>query len=810
MNQLLHDIAYAWRNLLRQPATSLLIIVTLALGIGVNTAMFSMTWHVLLAPLPYADGDRLVKLEQHEPGNQLDDMPWSLLTLTDIREQSSAFSAVIQYFQEQWTLYSDRGPFLVDTGTVDGSFFATLGLTPALGRLFAPEDDRSGAAPVMLLGNRFWIEEFGGSPDVLGTTMEMNGFSYTVVGVLPEMPPYPGINDVWITAANDFVMSNERVMNERRQGVVSHVIGKLGDSVSLEKARLDLEILVGQLKSNYPDIYSEDSGYTISLKPLKEDIIGASARTVSLLMSLAALVVLIVSLNFANITLAGVMRRSQELAVREAVGADPGRIRRQLLTECIVISVIGGLAGLVLAAIWLRFLAEFAAIYTPLATEISLDGRVLWFCLVLAVATGLISAFVASVQTRDINRSLKEGGDKATSSIGAKSLRDTLLAAQCALAFVMLTSTALMVSSLYGLTNQPTGYDTESVVMLSTTMRGMDISTMWPERDMMLQVLAEARVLPGVTASGISGTPLLQGGGFPAMPMVLERRGVDGGDLAIRERFTIVSQDFFSVMRIPLLAGRIFAGSDDENAPEVVVVNDKFATRYFAGGDAVGQRISLNQGNNWAAIIGIVGDIRARGIDTPDAAMVYTHYGASPTQRINLYVKTTTDLRQTANAVAAIIQRLDPLQPIDAITPLDEVRDQWLAPTKLRTSLIAVFGVLALVVTLSGVIGVVSYNISQRVREIGVHMAIGAHPTGIMRLFIFQGLKIFLRGLLLGLALMLVAAPSIEPLLYETSAMNPLIYLASALVLSLTVLLALYLPARRAARMEPVSALRSE
>jgi predicted permease len=813
MNQLLHDLAYAWRNLWKQPATSLLIIATLALGIGVNTAMFSMTWHVLLAPLPYEDGDRLVKLEQLETENPQVELPWALTTLTDLRAQNTVFSSVLQYFQESYPLYRERGAFQANAGVVDGNFFSALGIAPALGRLLVPEDDKVGAAPVMVLGNEFWRNEFGGDADVLGSVVEMQGISYTVIGVLPDVLPYPRANDVWVPAATDWVMSNSFVVKDRsNSGLLRHVIGKLDDGVSLEQARQHLRLFAGRLSEAYPDVYRAEAGYTVVALPLKDTIAGPSSRTVSLLMSLAALVVLIACVNFANLTLAGIMRRSQELAVREAVGADPGVIKRLLITENLVVSAIGGLVGLGMAALMLGFVAAFAAVYTPLATEISLDGHVLWFCLGLTLALGLASALIASSQSRDINRALKESGSKATASAGAKQLRDALLATQCALAFVMLASTALMASSLYRLANQPTGYDMDGVVVLRMVMRGMNLSTMWTEQDMMWQVLDETRALPGVTAAGLFGRPLLEALGFPDVPdpISIETGAEDGGDRTIRERFTIASEGLFDAMSIPLLAGRSFMRSDDRNAPKVVLINDSFARRHFPAGDALGQRLSFDSDEGWMTIVGIVGDIRARGIDTADTAMVYTNYGSSPTQLINLYVKTNGDWRQTADAVAAIVQRHDPLQPIDSITSLDEVKDQWLVPTRLRTGLIAAFGVLALLVTLSGVIGVVSYNISQRVREIGVHMAVGASPRGILRLFIGQGLKIYLLGLSLGLALMFLVAPLVEPLLYETPAFDIRLYCVSALVLSLAVLVALYLPARKASRMNPTAALHTE
>lgn len=810
MQGLRHDLKFAWRRCLKQPGLSALIVMTLALGIGINTAMFSVTWHLLLAPLPYDEGDRLVKLEQQEPGNGQFNTPWSLPTLADLRAQTTVFSAVLQYFQDSATLYSSRGPFQVDYSAVDGNFFTALGLQPASGRLFTADDDGPGATPVIVLGHRFWKEELGEDPDLIGSALEMNGFTYTVIGILPDIPPYPRSNDVWVPAASDFVMTNEHMVAERREAVISHVIGKLKEGVTLEQAREELTLFAGRMANSYPDIHTTQSAYTVFARPLQEDINGGATRTVLLLTGLAALVALIACSNVANITLAGIIQRNQELAVREAIGAPPLRIRWQLIIESMMICAVGGVVGLVVMSLSLGFITDFAALYTPMASEITVDGRVLWFCLALTLFVGLASALLASGQRRDLNQALKDGGDKATSSVRSRRTRDLLLTAQCALACIMLTATALVSMSLYRLATQPTGYETAGVVAVTTTMRGMNLETMWRERDMMVQVLRESSTLPGVSATGLTGTPLLQGPGFPPRPLLLEGAGADGTDRRIREAFTIVSAGFFDVMSIPLLEGRHFANSDDDKAPEVVIVNASFSERYFSEGNALGRRLSLNGGNTWASIVGVVGDIRARGINSPDEPMVYTHYAASPTQRINMYVKTSSDVHDTGNAVATIIRRLDPLQPIEAVVALDQVKNQWLAPMRLRTMVVAAFGLLALIVTFAGAVGVVSCNVSQRVREIGVHMAIGATPTRISRLFVLQGLNVCLLGVGLGLLLLLAAAPLLEPLLYETVARDTGIYLSSVALLMLAVLTAVYLPTRKARRMSPIVALHAE
>ncbi|MDR0781664.1 MAG: ABC transporter permease [Pseudomonadales bacterium] len=811
MNALLQDLAFAWRNALKQPGTALLIIITLALGIGVNTAIFSMTWHVLLAPLPYADGERLVTLQQNEVSASRENFGWSTPTLADFRAQNSVFSDLIRY--EQWSLtFVGRGePYHGAAGLVTGSFFEALGVQPALGRLMTMDDDKPGAEPVLMLSQEFWREKFGGDPSVVSSTLEIQRSVYRIVGVLPRLPGYPHVNDVWIPVSSDpYGLAGVGVNQKRNAALISRVIGKLREGVSLDAANREAGTIAQRLAASYPDDYGSD--YTVTVVSVRDEMARDSAATILLLMALAVLVLLIASANVANLNLARTLRRNQELAIREAVGASPGRIARQLLVESLALALVGGLLGLLLAMPAQHLLVDLAARNTPLASEIGMNGTVLAFAFVLACVAGALGSAVSLLGHRDINQALKEGGDHVTTSVGGTHRRTALLITQFALAFVVLTTAALIVLSLVRLNRQDTGFDLDQVLAVNMTIN-VDLSE--PERlsEKMLNFSREAltaiSAIPGVDAAAIrTGAPLLEQVAMTtAFPFDIE--GWPAGAAPASATLNMISENYFEVMDIPLLRGRVFTATDDGESVPVAIVNESFARRFFPNGDALGGSLSLRGQGEWHSIVGVVADTRSQGLDELEGPTAYFSYWQFSTEGVNLYVKTRANADQVADTIANVVHGLDPRQSV-LVKPLHEVKADWLAPLRLRAALVGLFGLLALVVTLSGVVGVVSYNISRRIREIGVHMAIGATPADIVAMFLAQGFKVYGLGLLLGLTLLLLGAPLIAPLLYATSPLSPAIYLVSALVLTLAVLVAMYLPARKASALSPVAALHFE
>ncbi len=498
MTDFAHDLVFTWRNASKRPATVLLIIVTIALGIGVNSAMFSMAWHVLLAPLPYLDGERLVRLQQNDRPNERLDIRWSGPTIEDYRTQTGLLHEISSYEQQPLSIAGQEGPYLGNAGIVEGNFFSMLGIDVLHGRGFTSSDDEDGAEPVLLLSHEFWRRRFNADPAVVGASVDTMNFTYTIIGVLPPMPAYPHGNDVWIPAASDpFRMAGlSNAETNRSSRIISHVLAKLGAEVTLADAGREAETIATRLAEMYPDSYP--ATYSIGLLPVKDELIGDARTTTVLLFGLGCIVLLIANANVASLMLARLASRSQELAIREAVGAAPARITRQLLTESLLFTMAGAILGLLVAWPCLSLLAEFSAGYTPLASEIRMDASLLAFAFVIAVLSGLFSGAAAAIGRRNINQALKEGGDKVTTSVSGKRRRQLLLVVQFALAFFIISTSALIMLSLYRLQTQDMGYQEEQI-LATTLILNIDFSD--PSKDFPRQMQNFGqRLLPAVEA----------------------------------------------------------------------------------------------------------------------------------------------------------------------------------------------------------------------------------------------------------------------------------------------------------------------
>jgi putative ABC transport system permease protein len=810
MEDFLDDLGSAWRDARKRPFAAALIVLTLAFGIGANSAMFSVAYRVLLAPLPYRDGDRLVRVEQNEPAAHLHNTTWSVPTFLDYRAQTHSYEELTEYHRMSFTLLGHGDPHLVQTGVVSWRYFDMLGVTPTLGRSFVDSDEQLGAEPAILLSRAFWVEKFGADPNVVGTVLEMNNAAHKVIGVLPEIPPFPDENDIWITSSSCPFRASPAVIDGREIPMLPGVFAKLREGVSMDAASRELEVVAARLTAGYPDAYAAGNGHATSLRTVKSEMVGDSAATFVLLLGVAMLVILIASANVANLNLARMAARSQELAIREALGATPSRIARQVLTESVAYALAGGFAGLLVAYPSLELLSGLAKRYTPLATEIGMDGSVLFFALAVALLTGLLSGSAAAFTRRDINRSLKEGGDKTTASSTGKRRREALLVVQFALSFVVLTTAALMTLSLYRLNSQDAGFDAADVLAVDITLNFTNYATPQQVRDFGANLLDAVKGNAAVTAAGVTAQPTAANGTFGSVPFDIQGREASDERLRPRAEAVLVSEDYFRALGVPLLAGRMLSVEDDERSDPVTLVNRSFEAAHFPDGGAVGQRVSTDGGKTWRMIAGVVGNLRSVDLAREDGAKLYMSVREQPARSITLLVKSSTDADDLGKAVTAIVHSMDPRQAVERIRTLEQIRSEWLAAPRLIASLIAALGALALLVTISGVIGVVSYNVSQRIREVGIHMAIGATPSTIVAMFVGQGLAVLAVGLGAGIGLMLAGASSLDALLYETSSSSVTIYATAAVLLGLTVLGALAVPSVRASRFDPAAALRNE
>jgi len=803
MQTLIEDIQFACRNFLKTPAICTLIVITLALGIGANAAIYSMVQNVLLAPLPFADGKQLIKLKTNNPKINRFDVPVSVPTALDYINKNESLEHLVEYHQMAFTLFGYGDAANVEGGVVSWNFFEMLGIRPILGRTFLPGEDEPGATPLIVLSHHYWREKFGSDPNVVGTMLEMDNAAIQVIGVLPPLPAYPFKNDIWMGSSSCGGRGSEMFINDRSRSI-SMMYGKLKSGVSLQNASLEFNTITSQLASAYPDDYPESQGLSNTLTPMRTDMTGDAGPTFYLLMGITALVLLIACANVANLNLARTASRKQEFAIREALGANPRRIARQVLTESIILSLLGGVLGLALAFLSVGLLSDFAALYTPLASEVKINASVLTFCLIVSLLTGIISGATAAFQKRNINEALKEGSGNITASGSSIKLRQTLLVTQFSLAFIILTSASLVSLSLYRLSHQNTGFETSNVI-------AVDLSSSPETRvHFVLETVRKLEAIPEITRVGFATEiPLVKGRDKRRFFQIEGQPPVDRDERpdAIRNE---VSANFHQLLSIPLLQGRYFNESDDENSPRVTLINQAFVDQYFANEDPLGKRLSLDNGKTWLTIRGVVGDIREVGVKVAPVPTFYLHWIIGWHYDLQLLINSNAPLSSVTSIVTNIINDVDPQQPIKSITSFDYIKDNSFASSTLVGLLVSLFALLAFLITLSGVIGVVAYNVSQRRKEIGIRVALGANPKKIRSLFAIQGLSLCAGGVALGAFIMAFISPLLGSVLYQTEPLNLTIYFATATLVMFVAAIAIMLPIRQATAIEPNEALREQ
>jgi putative ABC transport system permease protein len=803
MQTFIEDIQFAFRNFIKTPAICALIVITLALGIGANAAIYSMVHNVLLAPLPFTDGEQLIKLKTNNPKINRFDIPISVPTAMDYIAKNQSLDHLVEYHQMSFSLFGHGDAANVEGGVVSWDFFEMLGIRPILGRTFLPGEDEPGAKPMIILSHHYWREKFGSDPDVVGTILQMNDLATQVIGVLPPLPAYPFENDIWMGSSSCGGRGSDMFIGQRSMPI-STMYGKLKPGVSLQSASLDLNTISNQLAAFYPDDYPKSQGLSNTLTPMRIDMTGDAGPTFYLLMGITSLVLLIACANVANLNLARTASRKQEFAIREALGANPRRIARQVLTESIILSLMGGLLGLGLAFLSIDLLSDFAALYTPLASEVKINGSVLIFCLLVSLLTGILSGATAVFQKRNINEALKEGSGNITASGSSIKLRQTLLVSQFSLAFIILTSASLVSLSLYRLNHQSTGFETENVITVNLS------SSPETRVKFVRETVRKLQAIPGISRAGFATE-------IPFVKIRDKRRffQIEGQPPVDRDERpdalrNEVSANFHQMLSIPLLQGRYFNESDDENSPRVILINKQFADNYFINEDPLGKRISLDDGKTWKTIRGVVGDIREVGVNIAPVPTFYTHWIIGWHYDLQLLINTSMSISSISPLITDIIHEVNPLQPIENITSFEFIKDKSMASSTLVGLLVSLFALLAFLITLSGVMGVVAYNVSQRRKEIGIRVALGANPKRIRALFAIQGLSLCAVGVSLGGFIMAFISPLLGSVLYQTDPLNLTMYLVTAGVVMLVAAIAILLPIRQATTIEPNEALREQ
>jgi putative ABC transport system permease protein len=807
---LLQDLRYGARGLRRNPVFAAAAIVTLALGIGANAAIFSVVHGVFLQALPYGGGERLVRLRQDAPGINVTDAPFSPVEVADYAARNRTLDGLAEYHSMWFVLLGKDEPERVQTGVVAANYFDLLGVRPILGRTFRRGEDAPGSEAVLVLSHDYWMRSWGGDPGVVGRALRMNDRTHTVIGVLPPMPAYPDDNDVYMPISACPFRGQPQMYHDRSHRMVQ-VFGRLKPGVSLAAARADLNGIAQGLAGQYPDAYpARGTGFALTAVSLREELTQAARPTFLVLFGIVGLVLLLACANVANLTLARLLRRRRELALRFALGAGRLRLARQLVTESTLVALAGGAFGLLFAAGGLRLLIAFAARFTPRAAEIAIDGPVLLFALAVSLVTGIAFGLIPAVSSRrGLTEALQEGSDRSTAGAARHRIRSALIVLQVAISFTLLIGAGLMIRSLWKLSGVDPGFAVGRVLTTRLDLnftKYTDSPGRWAFEKQILERLSGQ---PGVVSAAISGSFPLNETGPNNGRFEVEGRPAPSDDLRPQAEFQRVSSDYFATVGVPLFSGRTFSSADSEETPRIAVVSRSLARRFWGARDPLGARISFDRGKTWITIVGIAGDVRQYGLASAPPDEIYVALSQFPILSGSLLVRTEGSPLSAARLVSETVHSIDPDQPIDRFRTLEQARSNALASPRLTATLLSLFAALALGVTCAGLAGVIAFTVGERRQEFGIRMALGAEPRSVLGLVLRQAMTLVAAGLALGLVGAHLLARLMSGLLFEVHATDPPTFLAMSFVLVAVALVASFVPARRATTVDPMTALRS-
>ncbi len=809
------DCAYAFRMMRKNMGFTAVAVLTLALGIGANTAIFSVVHAVLLRALPYPHGEQLVFIRQQEKKLGINDMSFSVQEIQDYRGQNRTLAGLVEYHSMSFTLFGHGDPDRVRTGVVSANYFDLFGVRPLLGRTFLAEDDKPGASPVLVLSYEYWKNNFGSDPEIVGKTFEMNDKVHTVVGVLPPVPQYPDENDVYMpTSACPFRSSKRHI--ENRDMRMMEVFGRLKPDVSVAQASADFSTIAAALKSAYPKSYPDNVGYGSATTPLREELTREARPTLLVLLGAAAFVLLIACANVANLTLARMARRERELAVRSALGAGRSRLLRQLLTESFLMAFVGGVLGLMFAYGSLQLLTDFAARLSPRAREIHIDAGVLLFTLAAALGTSIVFGTLSALFSRaNLTSSLKEGSTGAGTGRQQSRVRGALIVCQIAFSFMLLIGAGLMLRSLIKMQNVDSGIVPQRVLAMRTTFNWSKYSSDEQTTAVVKKLLDRVQREPGVLSAAISNRypfePELISGGPQSVSFSfqVEGRTLEPGQAPPVSTFAAVSPDYFQTLGIPLKEGRLFAETDEAKGPIVIIINEAMKRQIWPNDDPVGKRVTNDGGEHWGQIVGVVGDVREFGLEHAPVPEIYAPQAINPAPG-TLIVRTIAEPRSITQALTRAIHEVDSQTAVTRVLTLEQARYESMANPRLTASLLGIFAGLALVIATAGIGGIMALNVSQRVREIGIRIALGARPLNILRMVMGQGLLLTALGVGIGIAGAIALTGLVKSLLFEVPPTDAVTFSGVGLTLLAAAGIASYLPARRAAAIDPNEALRAE
>lgn len=798
MNSIWQDLRYGARMLFKQPGFSVVAIITLALGIGANTAIFSVVYAVLLRPLPFKDPERLVMVWNN--GAEAaggDRTPLAAADLLDWRAQSRSFESIAAFQYSSMNYTGGDLPEQVIGANVTSNFLSVLGVGIQIGRDFQVEDEKVGAPSAVILGDQFWHSHFGGDPKVVGRTINLNGVSTNIVGVMPAHLNFPGPEvELWRALQLD--------QPTRRGPYFLSGLARLKPGVAMEQARADTKLA----KSTF-----DGGNFNFNIVSVRQYIVGNVKPALIALLVAVTLVLLIAAVNVANLTLVRAASRVREISIRKALGASQGRIIRRLLTESVLLALAGGALG-TLCALWgVSLLIKFAPADLPRMDQIKIDGFVLLWTALVSLLTGIVFGLAPAWQSSrlSLNEVLKDGGRRTTESAATRRGRSLLVITELALAVMLVTGAGLLIKSLWRLKQVDLGINPERVLTVGFALRGQRYQDETSARSFDEQLIDQTKSLPGVQAVAISNSLPPEDPDFSSV-FTIEGRSTPK-DVPQIAYFTRVTPDYFKVLSIPLRAGRQFTGADLPGAPAVALVNETFQRRFFPGEDPVGKRINTGSEREpyWNQIVGVVGDVKYNGIADDVQPAIYQAAAQQPSAGGFLIIKTDlADPLTLTPAVRNCVRAIDSDLPLTQISTMDGRLSRAVSEPRFRTTLIAVFAGVALLLACIGIYGVISYSVSLRTHEIGIRMALGAQANDVLGMVIRQAIRLTIVGLILGLSASYALTSLMSNLLFGVKPTDTTTFVATALLLTITALIASYLPARRAARVDPLVALRYE
>jgi len=804
MEILIQDIRFALRVFLKNPGFVSIAILTLALGIGANTAIFSILNAVLLRPLPFKNSAQLVRLR--ETYKAVGNVSVSYPDFLDWRQQSHAFSAMAVIDNVGFNLSGVAQPENIGGYAVSPNFLMLVGVSPVLGRDFLPSEEKPGTAPVVLLSYQLWQSHLGGDPAAIGRSITLDGRSFSIVGVLPSTFRFLDRSDVLIPIG---VIAGD--MTERGDRGDTDVVGRLAPGVTLAQATVEMNTIAARLAEQYPQT---NHGFGAHLESFREAFTGDTRLAVLVLFGAVVFVLLIACVNVANLFLVRGAARAREIALRLAFGASRGRVVRQMLTESLLLAFLGGVLGIMLGLWGISGLGYLLPADSLQTMGVRMDISVLLFAgamiVLVTFAFGLVPALQAT--RPDLHETLKDGGRSATSTAAQHRLRGALAIAETALALVLLVGAGLMLKSLYHLIQVSPGFQPARVLTMEMDLRTDQYSKDPAILNFWQQVLDRVRVIPGVESAAL-GTALPLSGDHRRSDITIEGLPIPGpGEFPHPDRHEI-SAAFTTAMGIPLLRGRTFTDADNETAPDVALINSTMARRFFTDGDAIGKRFIWGhpgEGEKWITIVGVVADTKLYGLDNPARLEVYSPYRQRPSADMNLVVRSAVDPASLTSAVRAAVATIDKDQPIFDVHTMQQLVDDSMSTRRLTLVLLGIFSALALILAAIGIYGVMAYTVALRTQEIGIRIALGAQRQDVLRLILGQGARIAFFGVAIGLTVAAALARLLSSLLFSVSASDPLTFAAVAVILVAVALLACYIPARRALRVDPIIALRYE